>query len=168
VVWSSTGEDGFLGDNADSSNPKMLAEECHLQSSYPPVAPAAGTINGTATFGASPSLPADAVLIVQLRDPSHDADDPAAVLAEERIPIGGRAAPIPFALKFDPSKADGKIPFAVSASIRGRGKLLFVLVKAVAIPDITNPARVHLALSRATSKQGQTLASPVPEAPPHF
>jgi uncharacterized lipoprotein YbaY len=168
VVWSSTGEEGFLVDNADSSNPKMLAEECHLQSSYPPVAPAAGAINGTATFGATPSLPADAVLIVQLRDPSHDPDDPAAVLAEERIPIGGRAAPISFALKFDPSKADRKIPFAISASIRGRGKLLFVLVKAVSIPDIANPAAVHLALSRATSKQGQTPALPVPGAPPHF
>jgi uncharacterized lipoprotein YbaY len=168
VVWSSTGEDGFLVDNADTSNPKMLAEECHLQSSYPPTAPAAGSINGTASFGSAPSLPADAVLIVQLRDPSHDPDDPAAVLAEERIPIGGRAAPISFALKFDPSKANGRIPFAVSASIRGRGKLLFVLVKGVSIPDITNPAPVHLALSRATSKQGQTPASPVPEAPPHF
>ena len=168
VVWSSTGEDGFLVDNADASHPKMLAEECHLQSSYPPAAPTAGSINGTATFGAAPALPADAVLIVQLRDPSHDPDDPAAVLAEERIPIGGRAAPISFALKFDPSKANGRIPFAVSASIRGRGKLLFVLVKGVSIPDITNPAPVHLALSRATSKQGQTPASPVPEAPPHF
>jgi uncharacterized lipoprotein YbaY len=168
VVWSSTGEDGFLADSADSSNPKMLAEGCHLQSSYPPVAPASGSINGTATFGSAPSLPADAVLIVQLRDPSHDPDDSAAVLAEERIPIGGRVAPISFALKFDPSKADGKTPFAISASIRGRGKLLFVLVKAVTIPDITSPAPVRLALSKATSKQGQTRASPVPEAPPHF
>jgi uncharacterized lipoprotein YbaY len=168
VIWSSTGEDGFLVDSADSANPKMLAEECRLQGSYPPVAPAAGTIHGTATFGAAPSLPADAVLIVQLRDPSHDPDDPAAILAEERIPIGGRAAPISFALKFDPSKATAKIPFAVSASITGRGKLLFVLVKAVTIPDITDSAPVHLALSRATSKKGQTQASPVPEAPPHF
>jgi uncharacterized lipoprotein YbaY len=168
VVWSSTGEDGFLVDNTDSSNPKMLAEGCHLQSSYPPVAPAAGSINGTATFESAPALPADAVLIVQLRDPSHDPDDPAAILAEERIPIGGRKAPISFAVKFDPSKTDQKIPFAISASIRGRGKLLFVLVKAVAIPDITNPAPIHLVLSRATSKQGQTPASPVPEAPPHF
>lgn len=168
VVWSSTGEDGLLVDNADTLNPKTLAEECHLQSSYPPVAPTSGSINGTASFGSAPSLPADAVLILQLRDPSHDPDDPASVLAEERIPIGGRAVPIPFALKFDPSNANGKIPFAVSASIRGRGKLLFVLVKAVSIPDITNPAPVHLALSRATSKHGQTPASPVPEAPPHF
>jgi putative lipoprotein len=168
VVWSSTGENGFLVDNADASSPKMLAEECHLQSSYPPTAPAAGSINGTATFGSAPALPSDAVLIVQLRDLSHDADDPAAVIAEERIPIGGRKAPISFTLKFDPAKATAKIPFAVSASITGHGKLLFVLVKAVTIPDITNPAAVHLALSRASSKKGQTPASPVPEAPPHF
>jgi uncharacterized lipoprotein YbaY len=168
VVWSSTGEDGFLIDNADASHPKMLAEECHLQSSYPPVAPTAGSINGTATFGTAPALPADAVLIVQLKDTSHDSDDPAVVVAEERIPIGGRAAPVSFALKFDPSKATAKIPFAVSASITGHGKLLFVLVKAVTIPDIANPAPVHLALSRAASKRGRTPTSPVPEAPPHL
>lgn len=168
VVWSSTGEDGFLVDNADASHPKMLAEECHLQSSYPPAAPAAGSINGTATFGTAPALPTDAVLIVQLRDTSRDSDDPAAVIAEERIPIGGRTAPVPFALKFDPSKATSKIPFAVSASITGHGKLLFVLVKAVTIPDIANPAPVRLALSRATSKKGQAPTSPVPEAPPHL
>jgi uncharacterized lipoprotein YbaY len=168
VVWSSTGEDGFLVDNADASHPKILAEECHLQSSYPPAAPTAGSINGTATFGSDPALPADAVLIVQLRDTSHDSDDPAAVVAEERIPIGGRAAPVSFAFKFDPSKATNKVPFAVSASITGHGKLLFVLVKAVTIPDISNPAPVHLALSRATSKKGQTPTSPVPEAPPHL
>lgn len=168
VVWSSAGEDGFLVDNADASHPKMLAEGCHLQSSYPPVAPIPGSINGTATFGSAPVLPSDAVLIVQLRDTSHDSDDPAAIVAEERIPIGGRGAPVSFALKFEPSKATSKIPFAVSASITGRGKLLFVLVKAVTIPDISNPAAVHLALSRATSKKGQTPTSPVPEAPPHL
>ncbi|HEY6387574.1 MAG TPA: YbaY family lipoprotein [Candidatus Acidoferrum sp.] len=99
-------------------------------------------------------MPTDAGLIVQLRDLSHDSDDPAAVLAEERIPIGGRKAPISFALKFDPSKATAKTRFTVSASITGRGKLLF--------------ASVHLALSRATSKKGQTPASPVREAPPHL
>ncbi|HEY6387575.1 MAG TPA: MliC family protein [Candidatus Acidoferrum sp.] len=57
VVWSSTGEDGFLVDNADSSHPKMLAEECYMQSSYPPAAPAAGSINSTAPSGALPPCP---------------------------------------------------------------------------------------------------------------
>ncbi len=168
VVWSSTGEEGFLADSADSSQPKMLAEECHLQSSYPPVGPAAGSIGGAATFGSRPTLPGDAVLIVQLRDLSRDADDPAAVLAEERIPIGGRTAPISFELRFDPSKTTAKIPFAISASINGHGKLLFVLVKAVTIADIANPKPVHLALSRATTNTGKTAPPPVPEAPPHL
>jgi uncharacterized lipoprotein YbaY len=168
VVWSSTGEDGFLADQTDPANPKMLAEECHLQSSYPPAAPAVGSIQGTVTFGMHPSLPADSVLIVQLRVLTHDTDDPAAVIAEERIPIGGRVAPISFALRFDPTKIPAKIPSAISASITGRGKLLFVLVKAVTIPDITNPGPVRLALSRAISKTGQTTSPPVPEAPPHF
>jgi uncharacterized lipoprotein YbaY len=167
VVWSSTGEDGFLTDSADALHPKMLAEECHLQSSFPPAPPSTGSIPGTATFASHPTLPGDAILIVQLRDLSRDADDPAAVLAEERIPIGGRTAPISFELKFDPSKTTAKIPFAISASITGHGKLLFVLAKAVTIPDIANPGPVHLALSRATTNKGKT-AAPVPEAPPHL
>jgi uncharacterized lipoprotein YbaY len=168
VAWSSTGEDGFLVDSADSTHPKMLAEECHLQSSYPPVAHSAGSTAGTATFGSHPALPGDAVLIVQLRDLSRDADDPAALLAEERIPIGGRAAPISFELKFDPSKTAARIPFAISGSITGHSKHLFVLVRAITIPDIASPGLVHLALSPATTKGGKTPTPAVPEAPPHL
>ncbi len=166
VVWSSTGEEGFLVDNADPANPKMLAEGCHLQSSFPVASPTAGSINGTASFGQHPALPADAVLIVQLRDLTHDTDDSAAVLAEERIPLGGRKSPISFALRYDPAKITAKVPSAISASITGHGKLLFVLVKAVTIADVTNPGPILLALSRATSSKGQT--PPVPEAPPHL
>jgi uncharacterized lipoprotein YbaY len=166
VAWSSTGEEGFLVDSADPANPKMLAEGCHLQSSFPIGAPTTNSINGTATFGQHPGLPTDAVLIVQLRDLTHDADDPAAVLVEERIPLGARKSPISFAVRYDAAKITTKVPSGISASITGRGKLLFVLVKAVTIPDITNPGPVRLALSRATSSKGQT--PPVPEAPPHF
>jgi uncharacterized lipoprotein YbaY len=166
VAWSSTGEEGFLVDNTDPANPKMLAEGCHLQSSFPVVAPTTSSINGTATFGQHPALPADAILIVQLRDLTRDADDSAAVLAEERIPLGARKSPISFALRYDPAKITAKVPSGISASIIGHGKLLFVLVKAVTIPDITNPAPVRLTLSRTTSSEGQT--PPVPDAPPHF
>jgi len=165
VVWSSTGEDGFLVDNADPANPKMLAEECHLQSSFPVAASTSSSIKGSASFGQHPGLPADAVLIVQLRDLTHDADDPAAVLAEERFPLSGRKSPVSFALRYDPAKITAKAPFGVSASITGHGKLLFVLVKTVTLPDLANPAPVRLALSRATINKGKT--PPVPEAPPH-
>jgi uncharacterized lipoprotein YbaY len=165
VVWSSTGEDGFLVDNAHPAHPKMLAEECRLQSSFPAAASTGSSIEGSATFGPHPALPADAVLIVQLRDLTRDADDPAAVLAEERIPLGGRKSPVSFALRYDPAKITAKAPFGVSASIMGHSKLLFVLVKAVNLPDLANPASVRLALSRATPIKGQTPA--IPEAPPH-
>jgi uncharacterized lipoprotein YbaY len=165
VVWSSTGEEGFLVDNADAAHPKMLAEQCHLQSSYPPAVSAAGSMKGTATFGSHPVLPGDAVLIVQLRDLNKDADDAATVLAEQRVPVGGRKSPISFALTYDPAKINSKIPTAISASITGRGKLLFVLVRPVTIPDATNPGPVSLVLSRATST---TKTPPVPEAPPHL
>lgn len=166
VVWTSTGEDGFLVDNTDATHPKMLAEGCRLQNSYPPTAPTAGSIKGTATFGLHPAVTGDAVLILQLRDLTHDADDPAAVLAEERVPLGGCKSPVSFALTYDPAKITAKVPFGISASITGRGKLLFVLVKAVTIPDLSNPGPIRLALSRATPTKGQT--PPVPGAPPHF
>ena len=168
TTWSSTGDDGFLIDNADGTHPKMLAEGCHLQSSYPPIASTAGSIKGRATFGSRlTTLPKDAVLIVQLRDLGKDADDPAAILAEERVPLGGRKSPVSFTLRYDSAKITSKAPAAISASITGRGKLLFVLVKSPTIPDLTSPGAgvVRLALSRATASSGQKPS--VPEAPPH-
>jgi len=166
VVWLSTGDDGFLEDDTDPSNPKKLAEDCHLQGSYPLSSSTSNSVKGTATYGKSPALPPDAVLIVQLRDLNRDADDSAAVLAEQRIPMAGRKSPVSFAVKFDAAKIPAKVPFAVSASITGHGKLLFVLVRPVTIADISGAAPVQLALSRATSKQGKT--PPAPEAPPHL
>jgi uncharacterized lipoprotein YbaY len=150
VLWSSTGEDGFLVDNADPSHPKMLAEECHLQSSFPLAASTSSSIKGTATFGQHPALPADAVLIVQLRDLTRDSDDTAAAVAEERVPLGGRKSPVSFMLRYDPAKIRAKALYGVSASITGHGNLLFVVVKAVTLPDLANPAPISLALSRAT------------------
>ena len=165
VVWSTTGDEGFLVDNADPAHPKMLAEECHLQSSFPPVASAAGSINGRATFVSKSELPSDAVLIVQLKDLAKDADDPAAVLAEERIPAAGSKSPVSFTLRYDPAKFTAKSPVAIAASITGRGgKLLFVLVRPLTIADISNPGSLSLTLSRATSNT----KTPVPEAPPHL
>jgi uncharacterized lipoprotein YbaY len=165
VVWSSTGDEGFLADNADPSHPKMLAEECRLQSSFPPVASTAGSISGRATFVSKLALPTDAVLIVQLKDLTKDADDPGAVLAEERVPAGGGKSPLSFTLRYDPAKIAAKSPSAVAASITGRGgKLLFVLVRPLTIADISNPGVLSLALSRASSSP----KTPIPEAPPHF
>src|SRR5580693_2716440 len=60
VVWSSTGEDGFLADNTDPANPKMLAEKCHMTSSFPFVAPATNAITGTVSYRQRVSLPPDA------------------------------------------------------------------------------------------------------------
>jgi putative lipoprotein len=131
-----------------------------------PAAPASSSVKGTATYGKSPALPPDAVLIVQLRDLNRDADDSAAVLAEQRIAMAGRKSPVSFAVNFDAAKIPAKVPFGVSASITGHGKLLFVLVRPVTIPDISGAAPVQLALSRATSNKGKM--PPSPEAPPHL
>jgi len=165
IVWSSTGDEGFLVDNTDPAHPKALAEQCQLQSSYPPMPSAAGSIKGQATFKNQAALPADGLLIVQLKDLTKDADDPAAVLAEERLPASGRKSPISFTLRYEAAQISAKGPFAVSASITGKGRLLFVLVRPVTIPDIANPGALSLALSRATSS---AKTPPVPEAPPHF
>jgi membrane-bound inhibitor of C-type lysozyme len=50
VVWSGEGNDGFLEDDTVPGKPQMLAPDCHLHSTYPPVAPAAGRITGTVTY----------------------------------------------------------------------------------------------------------------------
>src|SRR5208282_1060374 len=94
VVWSSSGDDGVLEDDSDPGKPQVLAKGCHLQSVYPLNSTQLRSINGTATFGKHPALSADAVLIVQLRDPSRRSDDPAGVFAEEKVQVGGKESPV--------------------------------------------------------------------------
>jgi len=91
----------------------------------PPAASSFIDIAGSVTYRQRIALPADAVLIVRVQDVAR-ADAPARRLAEQRIELGGRQVPIPFATTIDRDLAGKKARVTVSARIEHHGKLLFV------------------------------------------
>jgi putative lipoprotein len=145
VVWSSTGEDGFLADNSDPANPKMLAEKCHMTSSFPVVAPATNAITGTVSYRQHVSLPPDAVVVIHLQD-VYLQDAPSPFLAEFKTTVGQRHVPIPFTLKFDPSKIDPNHPYAVEASILVHDHLRFTNDAAYPVLTKGNPTNIDMIL----------------------
>ncbi len=145
VVWSSTGEDGFLADNTDPANPKMLAEKCHMTSSFPVMVSATGSITGTVSYRQHVNLPPDAVVVIHLQD-VYLQDAPSPFLAEFKTTVGQRHVPIPFNLKFDPAKIDPNHPYVVEASILVHDRLRFTNDTAYPVLTKGNPVKVDMIL----------------------
>jgi len=153
VVWSSTGEDGFLADNSDPENPKMLAEKCHVTSSFPVVSRAANSITGTVSYRQHLNLPRDAVIVIHLQDVYlQDASSPS--LAEFKTTVGQRHVPIPFTLKFDAAKIDPNHPYVVEASILVHEQLRFTNDTAYPVLTKGNPANVDMILAPVEAPAG--------------
>jgi uncharacterized lipoprotein YbaY len=145
VVWTSTGEDGFLADNTDPANPKMLAEKCHMTSSFPVVAPSIDSITGTVSYRQHVSLPPDAVVVIHLQD-VYLPDAPSPFIAEFKTTVGHQHLPIPFTLKFDPAKIDPNHPYVVEASILVNEHLRFTNDTAYPVLTKGNPTNIHIIL----------------------
>jgi putative lipoprotein len=145
VVWSSTGEDGFLVDNTDPANPRMLAEKCHMTSSFPVAAPATNAITGTVSYRQHVSLPPYAVVVIHLQD-VYLQDAPSPFLAEFKTTVGQRRVPIPFTLKFDPAKIDPNHPYVVEASILVHEHLRFTNDTSYPVLTKGNPTSVDMIL----------------------
>jgi len=88
-------------------------------------APASATnrVSGTATYRERIALPPDAVLEVRLDDVSL-ADAPAIELGRIRVENPGNP-PFAFEISYDPDQIDSRHVYAVRATIRAGGKLLF-------------------------------------------
>ena len=81
-------------------------------------------ITGTISYRERIALPADAVVLVQLRDVSLM--DVAAKLISEQTIKPEHSVPIPFALPYDAKDIDERLTYSVFASIRSGDRLLFV------------------------------------------
>lgn len=153
VVWSSTGVDGFLADNTDPANPKMLAEKCHMTISFPVVAPSIGSITGTVSYRQHVSLPPDAVVVIHLQD-VYLQDAPSPFLAEFKTTVGHRHVPIPFTLKFDPAKIDPNHPYVIEASILVHDHLRFTNDTAYPVLTKGNSTKVDMILVPVEASRG--------------
>jgi uncharacterized lipoprotein YbaY len=145
VVWFSDGDSGFLQDETVPGKPQMLATNCHLQSVYPPFAPADGSLTGTVSYRQRMALPPDAVLLVHLQD-IYLPDAPSPFIAEFKTTLGGRQMPVPFTLKYDPAKIDPNHPYVVEASILVHDQLRFTNDTAYFVLTQGHPAKVAMIL----------------------
>jgi len=93
-------------------------------------------------------LPPNAVMQVRLEDVSL-ADAPAKTIAQQRIPLGDRQVPVPFELKFDPTKIDERHTYVVTARIVVDDQVRFLSDKAYPVLTRDNPLRVKMILKPA-------------------
>ena len=105
-----------------------------------------GTVTGTVTYRECMALPADAEVQVLLADVSRQ-DAPAPTLAEATIRPDGRQVPLPFELRYDPAAIEANHTYAVRASIRSAGRLLFSTTTAYHVLTRGHPTHVDLLLT---------------------
>jgi putative lipoprotein len=108
-------------------------------------------LSGTVAYRERIALPQDAVVQVQLSDVSVQ-DAAAPVIAETTVKPEGRQVPLPFELRYDPSKLDPKRTYAVRATIRSGGQLRFTTTTVTPVLTQGNPSRADLMLTRAGSQ----------------
>jgi uncharacterized lipoprotein YbaY len=156
VAWWGKGNGGFLQEDTPDGNGEMIVKGCELDKPLNAEA-APGTVSGTISYLSRMALPASATIEVKLQDVSL-ADAPAKVIAKEEIPLGERQVPVPFELKFDPAKIDGKHAYSVSASILVDGQLRFINDQAYPVLTRGNPAHVEVIV--------KPVARPAPAAKP--
>jgi putative lipoprotein len=140
LIWWSKAEGGFLQTDAADGDSEMIVKDCHLSKAMNSAA-TPDSVSGTVSYLLRIRLPPSAVIQVQLQDVSR-ADAPATIIAQDKIPLGDRQGPIPFELKFDPTKIDPQHPYSVSARIFVGEQLRFITDKPY--PVLTRGNRSHV------------------------
>lgn len=110
-----------------------------------------GVVSGTVSYRERMALPPDAIVQVQLSDVSRQ-DAAASVITETTLKPEGRQVPLPYDLRYDPNKIDPKRTYAVRATIRSAGQLLFTTTTVTPVLTQGNPSRADLMLARAADQ----------------
>lgn len=124
-----------------------------------------GSLSGSVTYRERMALPSDAALLVQLSDISI-ADAPAPVIAETTLAVAGRQVPLPFELGYDTGRVDSNRTYAVRATIRSGGRMIFTTDTAHHVITRGNPSRVELLLVHVSGSDSVTTSGTVFRAPP--
>jgi putative lipoprotein len=115
-------------------------------------------VTGSVAYRERMALPPDAVIQVSLSDVSR-ADAAATVVAETTIVAGARQVPIPFALRYDPSRIQASSSYAVRAVIKSGDRMLFTTDAAYRVITQGNPTQANLQLVRASGGEVESGAS---------
>lgn len=120
---------------------------CAQPAAPAPAVPPRQVIEGTVAWRERIALPPEAELQVSLNDVSR-MDAPAVMLAEQRIRLAGRQAPVPFRLDVDAARLDPRKRYVVAARVVVGGALFFI--NDTAYPVLTQGAgkRVDMTLVR--------------------
>jgi uncharacterized lipoprotein YbaY/membrane-bound inhibitor of C-type lysozyme len=148
VVWSVSGDIGALEDVSEKDNPKYLAENCDLESSYPPVVPGAGTVTGNITYPDSLVLPPEAKVIVELKDITT-AGVPSQTIAVYKAPLGHPNGPVPFKISANPAKIDPKHRYGLEVRIVVGEDVKAIHALYYQVLTQGNPAKVDVVLVEA-------------------
>jgi putative lipoprotein len=116
------------------------------------------SVSGTVAYRERMALSPDAAVQVQLSDVSRQ-DAPAQVIAETTFTAGGRQVPLPFELRYAPELIESNHTYALRATIRDQGRLLFTTDAAHLVVTQGNPEKVDLMLVRTRGE-----APPAPGA----
>lgn len=112
-----------------------------------------GVVRGTVAYRERIALPADAVVEVWMTDVSP-LIVVQVVIAETTVLPKGRQVPIPFELRYDPSRIEPDHDYAVKAVIRSAGRIMFATETAYPVITKGNPTQVDIWLVRAPEGSG--------------
>jgi len=124
----------------------LLASAASGGGTDPNAGVAAATVTGSVSYRERIALPADAVIVVQLRDVSRM--DGAAKLISEQTIKPQHSVPIPFSLPYNPDEIDERMTYALFATIRSEGHLLFVTDRSYQVLTRGNPHHLDLILAK--------------------
>jgi putative lipoprotein len=109
-----------------------------------------GVVTGTVAYRERMALPPDAVVRISLVDASR-MGAPAPAIAETTVVAAGRQVPIPFRLRYDPTRIDQSHAYAVRAEIRSGDRAMFATDGAYRVITQGTPSQVDLRLVRVST-----------------
>jgi len=115
-----------------------------------------GVVRGTVSYRERVALPPDAVVEVWIADVSP-LILAQSLLAETTVSSEGRQVPIPFELRYDPSRVVADHDYAVKAAIRRAGEILFATEAGTPVITKGNPTEVQLWAVRAAGGEGEKI-----------
>jgi putative lipoprotein len=122
----------------------VLVSTARAGGTDPNIDAATATVTGSVSYRERIALPADALVVVQLRDVSRM--DVAAKIISEQTIKPQHSVPIPFSLAYDPDEIDERMTYALFATIRSEGRLLFVTDRSYQVLTRGHPHHLDLML----------------------
>lgn len=132
--------------------PTDVSTQATCQTSNEPVEPETGVVRGTVNFQLRGNNRRNWVMNVRLVDVTNPAVPVS--LAEQRTEITEQQVPIPFEIKFDPSRIDKKRRYAIQAEVVSNSRAIFITDRVYSVLTQGAPNQIDLNLVAANQFGG--------------